>query len=252
MKERYSSTYLHYIEDREIKLRIAVCDDEQHFRNSIIEILSEYKNEALHSLEFHELSCGKFLIDSEIYYDIIFLDYKMSGLNGLDTAKQLRKKGVSSKIIFLTNYPQFVFNAFEVKTFRFFEKPVSAEQLYKALDDYLERYKKEYPLTLKADQGAINIDVKEIEFIKASDNRCDITMFCNKLNCTASMSAVFELLPQENFCKVDKSFVVNLNNIRKYTTENIYFDSGNRAPIGRKYLKSFKEAFKNHVKRNVL
>ena len=250
MKETSSNTHLHYIQKRAIKLRIAICDDEQLFRDGLKETLSEYNNKFLQCIEICEHSCGESLIDSEIDYDIIFLDYKMGGINGLDTAKQLRKKGVSSKIIFITNYPQFVYEAFEVKTFRFYKKPVSKEQLYKALDDYLERFENDYPLMLKGNREAMSININDIEFIKASNKKCDIAMPCNRLNCAASMSTVFELLPKESFCKVNKSFVVNLNNISKYTTDSIYFNSGNRAPIGRKYLESFRETFRNYAQIN--
>jgi DNA-binding LytR/AlgR family response regulator len=250
MKERYSSAHLHYIQKRALKLRIAICDDEQHFRTGLKETLSRYNNKVLHSIEICEHTCGETLINTEHNYDIIFLDYKLSGIDGLDTAKRLRRNNVSSKIIFITNYPQFVFEAFEVKTFRFYKKPVNKEQLYKALDDYLERFENDYPLMLKGNREAMSININDIEFIKASNKKCDIAMPCNRLNCAASMSTVFELLPKESFCKVNKSFVVNLNNISKYTTDSIYFNSGNRAPIGRKYLESFRETFRNYAQRN--
>ena len=139
MKEKYNSSHLQNIAKRAIDLRIAVCDDEQHFRDSLVKAFSEYTNEGIKSIEIHEFSSGEDLLSSENDYDIISLDYKMSGINGLETARELRRKDVTSKIIFATNYMQFVYEAFEVRAFRFLRKPIKTEQLYKAIDDYIKR-----------------------------------------------------------------------------------------------------------------
>jgi len=140
LKEVINETHLYYISKRATNLRIAICDDYPYFRKNLVSIFTAYKNESLHCIDIHEYSCGEDLLDSDIYYDIIFLDYMMTGLNGFDTAKKLRTNGIESKIIFITNYTHFVYDAFEVRTFRFYEKPVNPEQLYKALDDYVRKY----------------------------------------------------------------------------------------------------------------
>ena len=50
-------------------------------------------------------------------------------VKGLDIAKKIREKDTSAIIIFLTNYDKYVYDAFEVKTFRYIPKDVIEEKL---------------------------------------------------------------------------------------------------------------------------
>ena len=123
-------------------MRMAVCDDEKPFREEIRAAVYTYSD--LHRLEIvlDQFERGEDLLRSENEYEIIFLDYKMEGINGLETAKNLRERNIDSTIIFLTSFPRFVYEAFEVDTFRFFKKPLNEIELYKALDDYFEKNRK--------------------------------------------------------------------------------------------------------------
>ena len=77
------------------------------------------------------------LLKSNIEYDIIFMDYQMEGIDGLETSRQIRKNKIDTTIIFLTSYPNIVFDTFEVNAYRFLVKPINYEKLSAALDDFL-------------------------------------------------------------------------------------------------------------------
>jgi len=100
-------------------VRVAVCDDEDCSRCVTKEAIDSYSN--LHRLEIAvcEFASGEDLLQSSLKYNVIFLDYKMGGINGLETAKFMRQNNVDSTIIFLTSYPDFVYESFDVSTFRF-------------------------------------------------------------------------------------------------------------------------------------
>ena len=71
---------------------------------------------------------GEALLDSAVNYDMVFLDYKMDGVDGLETARIMRKNNMDCTIIFITNHPDFIYESFEVETFRFFKKPLDIER----------------------------------------------------------------------------------------------------------------------------
>ena len=101
-------------------MQVAICDDEKEFRDELKKFLIGYKKDRRISIDIDEFENGNDLIQSREIYDIIFMDYQMPGTDGLETARILRLKNCICSIIFITSFPQFVFESFEVQPFRFF------------------------------------------------------------------------------------------------------------------------------------
>lgn len=67
-----------------------------------------------------------FIGDGTAVYDIVFLDIEMPLLNGIETAKKLRKFDSDVCIIFVTNMPQFALKGYEVDALDYVLKPVNS------------------------------------------------------------------------------------------------------------------------------
>jgi len=229
-------------------MRIAVCDDEQEFINSLKDAVYTYSN--LHRLEvaIDDYLSGEDLLRSKTEYDMVLLDYKMGGIDGLETARILRRKNLNCTIIFLTSYPHFVYESFEVYTFRFFEKPIDIAKLYKAFDDYFEQFGNNYPLLLKVDRDVRCVHTNDIAYLEADNKKCYVNLAHEKLHCSNNMAAVSKMLPNSIFYKVSRAFIVNFNFIDKYDKEYIHFKNGETVPVSRKYMTQFKGAYRNYVK----
>ena len=69
-------------------MRIAICDDEKNIRELIADkVLKQYPE-----AEIVSFSSGEELLLSDKHIDILFLDIQMQGRNGMETARELRKK----------------------------------------------------------------------------------------------------------------------------------------------------------------
>ena len=225
-------------------MKIAICDDEKFFREEVKRATYTYSN--MHRLEIaiDEYTSGEDLLRSEYEYDIIILDYQMGGINGLETARILRKENINCIIIFMTNYPDFIYESFEVSTYRFFAKPLNVSKFYKAFDDYFETFGNNYPLLLKLNRDTITIHTKDIVYLEANNKKCYINMINARYLCAKTMAAVAEMLPKKNFYKVHKSFIVNFNYVQKYDNKHIYFKNTTSAYMSRKYYTAFKDAYR--------
>ena len=94
-------------------MRIAICDDEKNIRELIGNKVVRQYPEA----EIVFFSSGEELLLSDKHIDILFLDIQMSGKNGMETARELRKKEKGMILIFVTAMEEYVFQAFDVGAF---------------------------------------------------------------------------------------------------------------------------------------
>ncbi len=118
-----------------MRLKVAVCDDEKIICNEIKKRLLEVRPE----FEVSLFSSGDELIKSDKNFDLIFLDIEMPQLDGMETAKVIRKNHKNEYIIFLTSHSELMVEAFKVKAFRFLEKPIELNTFREVLPfDYLE------------------------------------------------------------------------------------------------------------------
>lgn len=98
-------------------MNIAICDDNVNFVNWLEEIVLHAPHEVDIFLDGGELL--SYIDKSRSSYDTIFLDIEMNGLNGIETAKKIRKNNQNVLIIFVTEYQEYVYDVFEVLPFRF-------------------------------------------------------------------------------------------------------------------------------------
>ena len=232
-------------------MRIAICDDDLQLCNSIKYNIYEYANNHNWEPVVDIFYSGEEIVNSTIKYDIIFMDYQMDGIDGLETAKLLRN-GVNSHacIIFLTNYPHIAISAYEVDTYRFIVKETLFDSLFKALDDYRKANKYDVKLEIKAEHNTFMIDTSDILFVEVMDKlllihllngsiiktRCTLHKFCGKL-------------PEMCFAKIHKSFIMNFKYIISYTETSIrVFNHSQELPVSRNYLKEFKSKYQIYLR----
>jgi DNA-binding LytR/AlgR family response regulator len=243
----FKDKIVYHLRKRIDKMRIAVCDDDKAFIAVLKPYINEYANK--HKLEafVDAYIGGEFLLKSEIKYDIIYLDYQMGGLDGMETARKLRERNIWCSIIFVTNYPDFVYEAFTVEAFRFLRKPINKAMVFQTLDDYFKKYGNDYPIVLRsADRQNVTVDTKDIVFLEAMRKHCIIHTKDAQYECTRTMAVVSRMLPPNHFFKINKAFIVNFNHIDRYNTEFVLFKNGEKAYISRKYLPFFKKAYRDY------
>ena len=229
-------------------MQIAICDDEAYFRNELKDKLLKYKKEKRIAIDIYEFENGVSLLESETVFDIIFLDYQLPDINGMDIAKRLRAENASCCIIFVTQYPQFVYDSFEVQPFRFFVKPLSDEKLCSALDTFLENNKLITPLVIVNEGQQITIEAKSIVYLEGDGKYCLVRTVDNTYRSSKTLSQVQELLPKHCFYRIHKSYLVNMYYISSIQGSELNLINGEKASIGRTRLSDFRKSYMDFVK----
>ena len=221
----------------------ALCDDDKHITEEVKKLLLTYAKENRIIIDIDEFESGEKLLNSENNYDIIVLDFQLGSTDGLTVAKELRKRNVLSCIIFLTSYPNFMIDAFEVNTFRFLLKPIDKSKFFKAIDDYVKIVDANYPITL--------IQNKELKKINSNDGKYSNIHLSDKImHCSKTLSGVTRLLPAYCFVRTHRSFVVNLHYVKSYSSDTVYLSNGEAAYLSKNYQKSFRTSYMNFLKKN--
>lgn len=84
-------------------------------------------------------------IDKSIMIDFLFLDIEMPSINGLVLAKKIREN--VNNLIFISAYPKYAIDAFNVSANGFLPKPVSYDKFETLLSTLIDKMEKE-PIAL--------------------------------------------------------------------------------------------------------
>lgn len=230
-----------------INIRAAICDDEKIFHKQLSALLWKYmetRNVEVYP-DFYEK--GEELLNSPKEYDIIFMDFQMDGINGIETGIKLRESNSDCVIIFVSAYPAAALDAYEAKTFRFLVKPIDEAKLFKALDDYLKSIDFDNLLMLNTHEEHYKIKMSEIIYLEGDGKYTTVRTKNRSLRIHINLKQLEIKLPQSKFIRCSKSFVVGFSHISNHNSTEITFDNGEKAIIGGHYAAKFKTEFQNYI-----
>lgn len=124
-------------------LRIGICDDVQMNIACLTEHIRHYMASYNVQFEIESFTSGEKLLQAqkERPFHILLLDIEMPQINGITIAKYLRDELYDDVfIVFVTSYPEYMQESFEVQPFQFLTKPVTYGTVEKLLSDIIRRY----------------------------------------------------------------------------------------------------------------
>lgn len=218
-------------------LNIAMCDDEKSSVVSLKQVVTCYLDLKGIVYKIHEFNCGEALLNSinNIYFDIIFLDIEMSGINGVETAKNIRRFQIKSIILFVTSYPDFVFQGYEVKALNYILKPYKQEKITQVLSSALEELNEMsnifYTIELKSGAHKINLS-NTIYFTSDKRKVCAITTN-DRIEFYSKLDVLEKELPSF-FVRIHQRYLVNMNFVSSVEA-NAAVVNGESLPVSRTY-----------------
>lgn len=224
-------------------MRIAICDNNIEFSKYLKQKLYSYSNLKRYEFFVETFQNGEELLDSQNKYALIFIEYTLDGINGLETARELRRRNSKSIIIFLTAATHFIFEAFTIEACRFITKPLNEQTLIQTLNRLLEdkTYRPHLFINTGGEMQCVNTE--EIIYLEADNKYCHIHLKNKTIHCKKTMAQALEALPKSNFQKIHRSFVVNLNQITKYNSDSIFLKNGTELHVTRTYYKNFEQNY---------
>lgn len=226
-------------------MRIAICDDEEEVRKALIEKVSAMFPES----SAEAFSCGEELLRQEAPPDILLLDIRLTGLDGMETARQLRKRGWKTVLIFITGEEGHVFDSFDVQAFHYLVKPFSDEKLQAVLTRALAQCRETKPVekryTMITSGGKhIRLCMDDVVYAEVFNSQLIVHTVDSELMYYGKLKD-FEKLAGDGFFRTHRAFLVNLQFIVKYDATTVYFSNGS-ALMSRRNYPAFVKAFMNY------
>ena len=180
--------------------------------------------------------------------DIIFLDIKMPELLGTDLIRSLKNP---PKVIFTTAFRKYAVEGFELDAVDYLLKPISFDRFLKAINKVLQvnilpaqpaatptneqRIVEESTfLYFRSNRKMVKIFFDDILFVEALKDYIKIITLNRAIVTKYVLSDLEDVLPANNFLRIHKSYIVAINKIESYGTENIQIGKY-ELPIGRLY-----------------
>jgi two-component system LytT family response regulator len=216
-----------------LMLNCIIVDDELKSRESLkiliedfcegvaVKALSQNVKEAKEAIEVHKP-------------DVVFLDIQLQRETGFDLLGQL--KNVDFEVIFTTAFSEYAIKAFKYSAIDYLLKPIDIEELKlslakvekrkgQAIGDRLQQLLQNlragssdnYRLALPTADGLVFVKVSEILYCEASSNYTEIFLTDNrKYVVSRTLKEYEDILAEQNFYRIHHSYLINLNEIKKY------------------------------------
>lgn len=199
-------------------MRINICDDDKRFRITLKKVVERECELLGIECEIREYGSGEELLSGGLTADadILFLDIEMGGLNGMETAKELRRQQKGTVLIFVTAYPDFVFQGYEVHAFHYILKPCEDEKIKRVFHMALKetgQLKEQYYL-IEQKSGVMKLALSKVLYFKSDRKKIKAYMKDRSEEFYGSLSEMEGILPSY-FVRSHNRYLVNLNFVTK-------------------------------------
>lgn len=232
-------------------INIAICDDDKEIIKEIKKYIEEYKgSECLIST----YNSGEELLKEEKKFEIIFLDIDMGGINGIETAKKIRKFDKAVKIIYVTNFTDYTNLAFQVHAFGYLNKPIKKEQIYNQLDEAIEystNEEEEVAIEFMTTEGVIRLKPKDIYYFEYLDRKVKVKTLEKAYMIKEKITDIAEKMINYDFLMPHKSFTINLFYIKSIKGYDIFMMDGSVIPLSQKKSSEFRDEFNIFLEKHI-
>ena len=217
---------------------IAVCDDQDEELDIVVELISSWQKEhniTLRTKSFH--SAAELLDAAEREkFTLYLLDVMMPGIDGLDTAREIRRFDDVADIVFLTTSPGFAYESYGVRALDYLLKPISRELLFPLLNRVYHREQKPHEaLTLKTGATLIRIPFSQLVYVEVIGKKLYFNLTDGEVREVVGSLKNYEplLLSRPEFMRIHRSYIVNMFQTEKFSSNELHTFQGHILPVSR-------------------
>ncbi|MCU4155060.1 response regulator transcription factor [Carboxylicivirga sp. A043] len=202
------------------------------------------KLESLHIVATCHRAAEAFDILRTKKIDLLFLDIHMPGLSGLEFLRSLRNP---PKVIMTTAFKEYALEGYELDIVDYLMKPISFDRFVKAVNKFFDQQPRDIELHQAKPSCDVNdfmyirtgkmvhkVLLKDIMYVESLKDYVNIHTPDRTITARQTLSSIENMLNEEQFMRIHRSFIVSINHISGFTATTIAIADKN-LPIGRNY-----------------
>ena len=217
-------------------MRIAVIDDQPADRDYIAALVSRWakdRDAAVTAVPFPTSEAFLFAYSEDKNFDILLLDIEMGAINGVELAKTVRAENDAVQMVFITGFPDFIAEGYEVSALHYLMKPVDRDKLFSVLDRAAANLgKAERRLRVTFERRTDYVPFSKILYLEAQKQYVRIVTEGEEYRMKASLAETAAQL-DEFFFSCQRSFIVNLRYVARILPDRVVLKNGAEVPISR-------------------
>lgn len=228
------------------KINCLVVDDELPAQEILRKFISSIESLHLTGVCNNAIEALNILQQQQI--DLLFLDIQMPQLTGTEFIRSLK---APPKVIFTTAYNNFAVEAFELEAVDYLVKPIPFTRFVKAVNKVLSltttplvespvNKPGSYPedqlpfLYFRSDRKMFKVFLKDILYMESMKDYLKVTTNTGQIITKQALSSLQEMLPEGEFIRIHRSYIVSVSKIESYSPEKIQVNKV-ELPVGKIY-----------------
>jgi DNA-binding LytR/AlgR family response regulator len=209
-------------------LKIGVCDDSEKARQAVLRWLKSRPD--VMDKNVYCFTCGAALLEHLRLstLDIIFLDCKMEGMDGIETAKRIREHDSRTTIIMLTDFTDYAVYGYRTEVFEYILKSEFHTRVGSVFDKAVKRIEDNSAKTyaVKTGTGLYHLNINEILFIESHGRKKELFLRNGERHeFYGKIDEIESDLKKHGFIRPHNSYLVNSNYVRVFMPDGIHLMS---------------------------
>lgn len=228
-------------------MNVLVMDDDVDFaeklKDDLINNLSEideYIKIDTYTSNFSDIAFVK-------EYKILFIDIDLVEVNGIELAKKINVISPGNIIVFVSSLSHLVHNSLIVRPFFFVRKSNYDKDIEIFYELIKSQFIKEEIMVLNYKSFKTSVSINHISYIEAADHMLKVQCAKVLYYDNRSLKDMLLVLPIENFVRVHRSFIINVEFLVSYNGKTIRMVDGTSINIGRKYKELFNTFYQEYL-----
>lgn len=231
-------------------IKIAICDDEQCFYDSIHRYINGYMSHRREECEVNIFSSGEELlgkVEALREYTIIFMDINMQGMSGYDAALEIRKYNKDAFIVFVTAYLDYSTEGYKVGAIRYLIKDALLEdRITECMNAIFDKIgEMDAKMAVEFSEGLKIFLPDDVVYVESRRHYMMFHFCGNCENATYKVRGAFSDYIERlggRFIRIHRSYLINARHVSVVKPDGVRMSNGDVLPISRTKYNDIKNA----------
>ena len=231
-------------------IRIAICEDSKEQQDYLEKLVLSQKING--SIEIHKFDSGESLIaelDKGLDFSILLLDMKMKELDGIQTAKAVRKRNKKSIIIIVTSIIEYAVEGYSVNAFDFILKPVDQDKFSKVFSHAIKKIQMDENIIyeVEARDKLSVLKLNQIIYFESSKKKVIVRCKDSDYTSNESITSVENKLSDHGFLRISRYYLVNMQHIEAFNVNEVLLSNEQSLVYSKKNVDELKRKYMEYM-----